>query len=116
MNQNIITYYIPQNLNITKGRIYNLYINKIKNLPKDMVNWGKDMIQGLINGIKGMIGKVGDAVKGVAKKIKNFLHFSRPDEGPLRQYEEWMPHMVQGLVKTLKRKSYLRRGWVIRVN
>lgn len=32
MNQNIITYYIPQNLNITKGKIYNLYINKIKNL------------------------------------------------------------------------------------
>lgn len=32
MNQNIITYYIPQNLNITKGKIYNLYINKIRNL------------------------------------------------------------------------------------
>ena len=32
MNQKIITYYIPQNLNITKGKIYNLYINKIRNL------------------------------------------------------------------------------------
>ena len=32
MTQNIITYYAPQNLNITEGKIYNLYINKIKNL------------------------------------------------------------------------------------
>ena len=32
MTNNITTYYIPQNLNITKGRIYNLYINKVKNL------------------------------------------------------------------------------------
>ena len=32
MTQKVITYYIPQNLNITKGKIYNLYINKIKNL------------------------------------------------------------------------------------
>ena len=32
MTQNIITYYIPQNLNIIKGKIYNLYINKVKNL------------------------------------------------------------------------------------
>lgn len=32
MTQNIISYYIPQNLNITKGKIYNLYVNKVKNL------------------------------------------------------------------------------------
>ena len=32
MTQSIITYYIPQNLQINKGKIYTLYINKIKNL------------------------------------------------------------------------------------
>lgn len=32
MVQNIITYYIPQNNNITSGKIYNLYLNKITNL------------------------------------------------------------------------------------
>ena len=80
-------------------------INGIKHLPKEMLNWGKDMIQGLIDGIKNMIGKVGDAVKGVADKIKGFLHFSRPDEGPLREYEEWMPDMVNGLSSSLKKAS-----------
>lgn len=87
------------------GEIGKTIINKIKNLPQQMLNWGKDMIQGLINGIKKMIGKVGDAVKGVANKIKNFLHFSRPDEGPLREYEEWMPDMISGLSASLKAAS-----------
>ena len=85
--------------------VVNNIINKIKNLPSQMINWGKDMIQGLINGIKSMIGKVGDAVKGVADKIKSFLHFSRPDEGPLREYEQWMPDFINGLSNDLKNAS-----------
>ncbi|MBR3161199.1 MAG: hypothetical protein IKF19_00515 [Bacilli bacterium] len=32
MTQNVTTYYIPQNLNIRKGKIYTLYLNKITNL------------------------------------------------------------------------------------
>lgn len=80
-------------------------INGIKHLPKEMLNWGKDMIQGLIDGIKSMISRVGDAVKGVANKIKNFLHFSRPDEGPLREYEKWMPDMIRGLTSSLDKAS-----------
>ena len=80
-------------------------INGIKHLPSAMLNWGKDMIQGLVNGIKSMIGAVGDAVAGVANKIKNFLHFSRPDEGPLREYEEWMPDMINGLSASLEKAS-----------
>lgn len=69
----------------------------LKELPKKALEWGKDVIKGLIDGIKSMIGNVGEAVKGVANKIKNFLHFSRPDEGPLRDYEKWMPDFMNGL-------------------
>lgn len=63
------------------------------------------MIQGLIDGVKSMFGAIGNAVKGVADKIKSFLHFSRPDEGPLREYEKWMPDMIKGLSKSLKASS-----------
>ena len=45
------------------------------------------------------IGAVSDAVKGVANNIKAKLHFSRPDEGPLREYETWMPDFMDGLAK-----------------
>ena len=36
-------------------------------------------------------------VKGVADKIKSFLHFSVPDEGPLTDYQSWMPDFMGGL-------------------
>lgn len=81
--------------------------NGLKNLPKEAVNWGKDMISGLADGIKGAVSKVKDAVKGVANKIKEFLHFSRPDTGPLREYEKWMPDFIQGLAKGINRNAYL---------
>lgn len=65
--------------------------------------WGKDMIDGFVQGIKNMLYKVGEAAKNVADKIKGFLHFSRPDEGPLRDYEQWMPDFVEGLADSLNR-------------
>ena len=80
---------------------------KMGQLPKMALDWGKDMIQGFIDGIKNMIGKVGDAAKSVANKIKKFLHFSRPDIGPLRDYETWMPDMIKGMVKGINDSSYL---------
>ena len=74
-------------------------IDFITSLPKKALEWGKDFIQGLINGIKNKIGKLVDTVKGIGKKIASFLHFSRPDEGPLREYEKWMPDFMEGLAK-----------------
>ena len=38
-----------------------------------------------------------NAVASVANRIRSFLHFSRPDEGPLRDYETWMPDFMAGL-------------------
>lgn len=81
--------------------------NGLKDLPKNAVNWGKDMINGFVDGIKKMASKVTDAVKGLANKIKNFLHFSRPDTGPLREYEQWMPDFVKGLASGINRNAYL---------
>ena len=87
------------------GQVVSTIGDKIRELPGKMVQWGKDMIQGLINGIRSMIGGIGDAVKGVADKITSFLHFSRPDEGPLREYEQWMPDMIEGMSETLAKAS-----------
>ena len=77
-------------------------VDWIKELPSQALGWGSDMISGIADGIKGAASKVTDAVKGIADKIKSFLHFSRPDEGPLRDYEGWMPDFAQGLARTLR--------------
>ena len=105
LGQGIMTYY--GKIGEWMGKIVDGIKNVIGNLGSKALEWGKDMIQGFINGIKKMIGKVGDAVKGIADKIKNFLHFSRPDIGPLRNYETWMPDMIKGMVKGINKSSYL---------
>ena len=86
-------------------------INKIKEvlsqLPSKAISWAKDMIQGFVDGIKSKLAAVGNAAKGIANKIKSFLHFSKPDEGPLRDYETWMPDFVEGLAKGINKSSYM---------
>ena len=76
---------------------FNAAINWIKALPAQAYQWGVDMIQGIIDGIASMVDLVVEPVKKVANRIKEFLHFSRPDKGPLRDYEKWMPDFMGGL-------------------
>ena len=85
-------------------------IDWIKGLPAQAVQWGKDFIQGLIDGIKNKVNAVVDAVKGVAEKITSFLHFSVPDEGPLTKYESWMPDFMGGLAKGIRDNKDLVLG------
>lgn len=77
----------------------------IISLPKKALEWGKDIVMGIVDGIKNAINKVGDAVKGVASKIKSFLGFSVPEDGPLKDFETYMPDMIAGLSKTLQKAA-----------
>lgn len=74
-------------------------IDWIKALPAQAIQWGADIIQGIVDGIKGAVGKVGEAASSVAGKIKSFLHFSKPDEGPLSDFDTYMPDMIDMMVK-----------------
>lgn len=80
--------------------------NGIKGLASSAVTWGRDMISGFADGILGAIRLVTDAVSEVAEKVTSFLHFSRPDVGPLRDYETWMPDFVQGLADGIKSNAW----------
>lgn len=74
----------------------------LKSLPEKFCQWGKDMIQGMIRGITSMIDGVVGSVKNVASAIASVIHFSRPDIGPLRSYEQWMPDFMSGLAKGIR--------------
>src|SRR5574344_662431 len=93
-------------LNAVKSGFSNVK-NHITGLASQAFTWGKDLVMGIVNGIKSCIGAVGDAVKGVADKIKSFLHFSVPDEGPLTDYESWMPDFMGGLAKGIEKSKGL---------
>ena len=81
--------------------------NHITGLASQAFTWGKDLIMGIVNGIRSCIGAVGDAVSSVANKIRSFLHFSVPDEGPLTDYESWMPDFMGGLAKGIEKSKGL---------
>lgn len=98
---------LAESILTTIVNIFKKPIEWIKNLGSQAITWGKDLIQGFVNGIKSMVQKVVDAVKNIGQKIKNFLHFSRPDEGPLRDYENWMPDFVSGLAQGIRDNAYL---------
>lgn len=74
-------------------------IDWIKSLPEQAVQWGADIIQGIVDGITGAISWVGDAVAGVADKIKSFLGFSEPEDGPLSDFHTYMPDMMDLMTK-----------------
>lgn len=74
-------------------------IDWIKALPAQALQWGRDIIMGIVDGIKSAVSAVGEAVSGVASKIRSFLGFSEPDEGPLSDFHTYMPDMIDLMSK-----------------
>lgn len=69
-------------------------IDWLKSLPEQAFKWGADIIEGIVSGIKSVAGKVSEAVSGVARNIKSFLGFSKPEAGPLSDFDTYMPDMM----------------------
>ena len=87
--------------NAVKGGFDNVK-NFMGNLASEAFNWGKDLISGIVNGINNCVSWVTDAASNVGNAIRSFLHFSVPDEGPLTDYESWMPDFMKGLAKGIE--------------
>lgn len=85
--------------------IVNNISRAIQQLPSKAAGWARDMMDGFGRSITQFMDKVTSPVKNLASKISSFLHFSRPDEGPLRDYETWMPDFVAGLASSLTRSQ-----------
>lgn len=78
----------------------------VSQLPKLALQWGKDMITGFVRGITSSVGSIINAVKNIGSAIASYLHFSRPDEGPLRQYESWMPDFMKGMAQGIEENAW----------
>lgn len=86
--------------------IFNNLKDGLKNIMESLISnfktWGKDMIDNLISGIKDKIDKVKQTASDIAGAIAEFIHFSEPDKGPLKDTSKFMPDMVQLLTSTLE--------------
>lgn len=90
----------------------NLIGTNLSGLANESNNWGADLVTGMANGMKEAGGFLATSAKGLAETVKSFLHFSRPDVGPLREYEQWMPDMVKGMAKGITDNAYMLRDAV----
>ena len=76
------------------GQMWNSIVSSITGFIQSAWNWGKDLIESFTNGILAFISKPIDAIKGLASKIKSFLGFSEPEEGPLSNFHTYAPDMM----------------------
>lgn len=88
-------------------------IGVLSSLPGQAATWGADMISGFIGGIQSMAGGVISAVSGLASQVAGFLHFSKPDVGPLSTADEWMPHfgdlLSEGMLSNVGKLQHASR-------
>ncbi|MEY8001618.1 phage tail length tape measure family protein [Clostridium sp. Mt-5] len=66
-------------------------------LPTKFKTWAHDMVQGFVQGIEDKIEGIKKGAQHIADTIHKILHFSKPDEGPLTTYGQWMPDFVNGM-------------------
>lgn len=77
------------------------------NQTQQAEQYGMDFVSGFATGMHKNNGLIASAAATIANTIKEWLHFSRPDVGPLRDYEQWMPDFVGGLARTMKESEWM---------
>lgn len=81
------------------NEIKNAVSEKFTEIINNAKNWGKNMIQGFVDGIKAMANKVKDAASGIVNSVASFLGFHSPaKEGEGRHIVEWGENMILGFM------------------
>jgi phage-related protein len=76
--------------------------NFFTGLKNSAMQWGKNVIQGIVDGINSMAANVSNAASNIASQIAANLGFHSPTrEGPGHDSDKWMPNLNRMLVKGL---------------
>ena len=67
----------------------------IKTVIDNAKQWGGDLIKNFIDGIKQKWNDLKQSVSDTAAKIKGYLGFSEPEEGPLSDFHTYAPDMMK---------------------
>lgn len=78
----------------------------IKNALHEALQWGRDLISNFIQGIKDKLADLWSTVKGVAGGVKSFLGFSKPELGPLSDFDTYAPDMMDLYARGIRENSY----------
>lgn len=77
---------------------------KMGQLEVQAVSWGEHLIENFIQGIRNKLSELEGVIQNVATIIASKLHFSVPDEGPLREANTWMPEMMEQFIQGIRSK------------
>ena len=71
----------------------------LTDIVRESATWGSHAGAGFASGINTQVPVVASAAARVANAVRQVMAFTRPEKGPLHEYEQWMPHMMQGFEK-----------------
>ena len=90
--------------------------DKFAEINDSALSWGSDMIQNFIDGILAKWEALKQTVKRVADSIKEFLGFSEPEKGPMKNFNQWPKHMMQQYADGIESMRYLVQNAVADVS
>lgn len=77
--------------------------------------WGQHLGEGLADGISSQWDYVANAASELADAAARYLHFTRPDEGPLRNYEQWPEHFIGRYAELMVAQKYKVRKSALQI-
>ena len=98
---------LPQLTNQVKEELNEKLPNVFEEMNKASETWGFELATGYADGMLRGIPQIQAAADKAAEAAAGPLHFSRPDYGPLRDYDKWMPEFVSGLAKTMEDSEWM---------
>ncbi|MCU5020515.1 carbamoyl-phosphate synthase large subunit [Bacillus paranthracis] len=96
---------VGQLISTITGKVVNGILNCFKDAGNWLVNTGKNIIQGLINGISGMVGKAVSAVKKVGSSIKEGIADFFDIHSPSRLMYSMGEFVTEGLANGIESLS-----------
>ena len=85
--------------------IKNTFINMVNFVTEIITKaktWGSELIGNIKKGIDDGIKGLKESVNNAGNAIKARLHFSEPDEGPLADFNSWMPDMMKQMAEQIE--------------
>ena len=67
----------------------------IKQKAEEAKKWGNDLVQNFINGISEKLGQLRAMASRMAQTIKDYIHFTKPDKGPLSDADTYGSDFVK---------------------
>ena len=69
--------------------------------------WGMDLITNFANGIAENVKNVWENIKAAMQGVRDLMHFSEPDKGPLKDFSTYAPDMMRTFAQGIKKNQHL---------